>query len=246
MDTIDMMTICKTTYTRVLRTKSLYVLLACVLVLVGAAHLYTDLTCGRQKELMFDTGAALLTLVGLMTALMVTFDIARDLREKVAMILLSKPLGRTHYLAGKFLGVVWLMTINLLILTAGMMLVLHWEFKEWKWDFLQIACSTWGAMVMTTAMGVLFASFLSELPAALLTVAVFVIGNSTEALARAQGGAQFIFSLLPNFCLLDFKAEIGNGICAPWGLLVISVAYGLIYSLFLLSLASIMFHKRDL
>src|SRR5262245_51334920 len=111
----DMMTICKTTYTRVLRTRSLYFLLAAVLV-IAAARLYHDLTAGREKQLMFDAGAALLTIVALLTALMAVFDIARDLRERLVMTLLSKPLGRGQYLLGKFLGVVWLGTLILAIL----------------------------------------------------------------------------------------------------------------------------------
>lgn len=243
----DMMTICRTTYTRVLRMRSLYFLLAVVLVLVGIAHLYTDLTCGRQKELMYDTGAALLSLVGLLTALMVTFDIARDLREKVAIVLFSKPLGRTHYLVGKFCGVAWLATVNLLILTLGMLVILYAEKGVWQWDFFQVALATWGATMMLTAVGVLFASFLTELPAALLTVFVYVFGNSTEILYQSKASlARLFFSVLPNFGLMDFKAEIGNEMAISWTLIVAAVVYALVYSVALLSLSSILFHKRDL
>ncbi|MDD2709035.1 MAG: ABC transporter permease subunit [Verrucomicrobiae bacterium] len=247
IDTADMLTICRTTYTRVLRTKSLYLLLASVLCLVGAAHLYTDLTCGRQKELMYDSGAALITLVGLLSGLMVTFDIARDLREKVALVLLSKPLGRAHYLLGKFFGVAYLVTINIALVTVGIMAILHWEFGGWKWDFLQVALSTWGSMIMVTALGVLFASFLTELPAALLTLVVFVLGHSWEFLARTGAGiGKILFCVLPNFCLLDFKSELGNTIGVSWGVVLMAVVYALVYSIALLSLSTILFSKRDL
>ncbi len=243
----DILTICRTTCTRVLRTRSLYALLAAVLALVAIAHLYTDLTGGRQKELMYDAGGALLTLVGILTALIVTFDIARDLREKVVLVLLSKPLGRAHYLAGKFLGVVWLMTINLAVLTAGVFWLLHWENGVWPWNFLQLALSTWGAMVMVTAVGVVFVSVFNELPAALLTLLTFVIGQSTERLFHAGPRlVRLAGSLLPNFGLLDFKTEFGNGIAIPWLLIAVAVVYALVYSLAMLSLASLLFQRRDL
>lgn len=243
----DILTICRTTCTRVLRTRSLYVLLAAVLVLVAIAHLYTDLTAGRQKELMYDAGGALLTLVGILTALIVTFDIARDLREKVVLVLLSKPLGRAQYLAGKFLGVVWLMTINLAILTAGIFWLLHWENGAWQWNFLQLAFSTWGAMVMVTAVGVVFVSVFNELPAALLTLLAFVIGQSTERLFHAGPRlVRLVGGLLPNFGFLDFKTEFGNGIAIPWSLIAVAVVYALVYSLAMLSLASLLFQRRDL
>ena len=246
----DMLTICKTTYTRLLRARSLYVLLAAALILVSVAHLYGDLTGGRQKELMYDAGGALLSLVVLLTALVVVFDIARDLREKVVMTLLSKPLGRGNYLLGKFFGVVWLGTVNLVILTIGMSLILKWENGAIRWDFLQMALAAWGAMVMTTAVGVLFASFFTELPAAILTVAVYALGHSTEKLYQAGcsvcSASGFLFGALPNYWLLNFKTELGNGLPITWRLVIGSVVYALIYSGALLSLANIIFHRRDL
>ncbi|MBI4028734.1 MAG: hypothetical protein HY360_27400 [Verrucomicrobia bacterium] len=243
----DIMTICKNTYTRVLRSRSLYVLLAAVLILVAAVHLYTDLTAGRQKELMYDAGAALLTVVGLFTALVVTFDIARDLRERVVMTLLSKPLGRGHYLLGKFLGIAWLVTVNMVILTAGILWILHWEQGAWRMDFIKLACAMWGAMIMVTALGVMFASFLGELPAVVLTAAVFAAGHATESLYRAGTlPGHFLFSVLPGFWLPDFKLEFGNGLPISWAIIILSVLYTLAYSGVLLSLAGIFFHKRDL
>ena len=239
----DMMTICKTTYTRLLRVRSLYVLLAAVLILVSVAHLYNDLSCGRQRELMYDAGGALLSLAALLTALVVVFDITRDLREKVVMTLLAKPLGRSQYLLGKFFGVVWLGTINLAILTVGMALILKWENGAMRWDFFQVALATWGAMVMTTAVGVLFASFFTELPAAILTVVVYAFGHATEKLYSAGG---FLFGALPSYWLLDFKIELGSGLPITWRLVIGSVVYALIYSGALLALANIIFHRRDL
>jgi len=243
----DMIVICRTTYGRLLRNRSLYFLLLAVLVLVAAGSLYADLTGGRQKELMYDAGGALLLLAGLLTALVAPLDIARDLREKTVMTLLSKPLGRSQYLLGKFLGVVWLGTLNLLILTIGILVILHTSTDAWRADFIQVALTTWATMVMATALGVLFASFLPEIPAALLTIVVYVIGQSTEKLASAKPAlAQLLFSVLPNFSLLDLKTELGNGLSIPWALVIIAMGYAVIYSAVLLSLATILFHRRDL
>jgi Cu-processing system permease protein len=243
----DMMVICRTTSGRLLRNKSLYFLLAAVLVLTAAAHLYSDLTAGRQRELMYDAGGALLLVAGLLTALVVTLDIARDLREKVVMTLLSKPLGRTQYLLGKFLGVVWLGTIILAVLAAGMLIILHLEHGAWRVDFLQVAVTTWATMLMATAVGVVFASFLPEIPAALLTIVVYVAGTLTERMfAAGSGVVRFLAGLLPNFSLLDLKGDLGGGVSIGWALAVVAVGYAIVYSSALLSLATVLFHKRDL
>lgn len=243
----DMLTICRTTYTRVLRVRSLYFLLASVLVIVAAAHRYVDLTCGRQGELMYDTGAALLTLVGVLTALIASFDIPRDLHAKEVVVLFSKPLGRSQYLVGKFLGVVWLATINLIVVTIGVMLILRAEKDAWQWNFIQLAIATWGSTAMLVGVAVCFATFLAEVPGALLTVVTYVIGTSTEILVQSKSGlAMLLFSILPNFGLLDFKAEFGNDLAISWTLILAAVVYALVYSAALLSVSSILFHKRDL
>ncbi|MEW5941136.1 MAG: hypothetical protein AB1750_15840 [Chloroflexota bacterium] len=243
----DALAICHSTYTRVLRVRSLYFLLASVLIIVAAAHQYVDLTCGRQQELMYDTGAALLSLVGVITALIVCFDIPRDLHAKDVVVLFSKPLGRTQYLVGKFLGVVWLATIHLAIVTFGIMLILKAEKGAWPLNFIPLAVTTWGSTVMLVAMGVFLGTFLAEVPGALLTAVTYVVGSSTEILYQSQVGvARLCFSLLPNFGLLDFKMEIGNELAISWKLIIAAVAYALVYSVALLSLASILFHRRDL
>lgn len=243
----DMMVICRTTYGRLLRNRSLYFLLAAVLVLVAVAHLYTDLTAGRQKELMYDAGGALLLLTGLLTALVAPLDIARDLRERTVMTLLSKPLGRSQYLLGKFLGVLVLGTLVLAILSVGVLVIMHMEQNVWRVDFLQVALTTWATMVMATAVGVFFASFLSEIPAALLTIGVYVAGQMTEKLFHAKAAIVPVFAgLLPNFSLLDVKVELGSGLGITWQLVLLAMAYAIVYSGVLVSLATVFFHKRDL
>ncbi len=243
----DLFTICKTTYTRILRTRALYLLLAILLLIVAAAHLYHDLTMGREKELMFDTGAVVLAVVGLLTGLVVVFDVARDMREKLVVTLLSKPLGRTQYLLGKFAGVIWAGTINLAILTAGISALLYLENGSGRPEFLKAAFGAWGAMVMATGIGVLLITFLTEIPAVILTLLAFGLGHATERLYQSQWTiGSILFGVLPNFALLQFKSELSNGLAVDWSLIGLSVAYACVYTVALLSVGAILFHRRDL
>src|ERR1035437_1721735 len=90
---------------QLVRMRVVYVLILCVLILIGSAYRYDVLSLGQHKALMVDVSLMLNTLAAILVAISVTFEISRELREGVASTLLSKPLGRTHYLIGKLVGI---------------------------------------------------------------------------------------------------------------------------------------------
>ena len=93
------------TWSRILRMKVVYVLILCVLALIGSAYRYDVLSLGQHKALMVDVSLLLNTVAAVLIALSITFEISKEFREGVATTLLSKSLGRTQYLIGKLIGI---------------------------------------------------------------------------------------------------------------------------------------------
>jgi ABC-type Na+ efflux pump permease subunit len=54
---------------------------------------------------MVDVSLTLNTVAAILIAVSITFEIPRELRDGVASTLLTKPLGRTQYIVGKFIGI---------------------------------------------------------------------------------------------------------------------------------------------
>ena len=100
----EIIAIAGSTWKSVLRLKVVYFLVFCVWVLVTSALNYDVLSLGLHKELLVDASLLLNTIAGVLVIISLTFEIPKELKEGVASTMLSKPLGRTHYLIGKLAG----------------------------------------------------------------------------------------------------------------------------------------------
>jgi ABC-2 type transport system permease protein len=241
----DILTIARATLGRMLQIKSLYILLLLGVIFIGTASLYGDLTAGREKELMVDTGYAILTLVGFLSALVVVFDLARDLRQKLVQTLLTKPLGRDHYLLGKFWGVFFFVILNTSLVAIGFGIVLKLSGIWVGWGIMKILLLTIGSMAILTAMGIFFSTFLGEVPAAVAMLLLFLAGNASQELLSRPAG-KIIYGLIPNFDLLNLKLELGHYFAVPWLYVLGGLVYSALYTVFLLAMAVFIFRKRDI
>src|SRR5436190_8891377 len=119
----NVIAIAKSTYSRHAKQKALYLLWLILIALISLAHRYDVLSIGRSKILLVDLGLALLSLVGAGSVLILGFEIPRELRQRVAENLLSKPVGRDQYLIGKFLGTILFALSNVIFVAIGFTIV---------------------------------------------------------------------------------------------------------------------------
>jgi ABC-type transport system involved in multi-copper enzyme maturation permease subunit len=127
------------------------------------------------------------------------------------------------------------------------------------WD--PLALSIWPAILLIyvelmiiTGIALLFSSFSSPALSALLTFFVFIIGHFSadlKSLATSMGsvGARWLFGglyyLLPNLSNLSFITPAAYGEVPAVGHIVIAVLYSLIYIAVVLSLATLIFSRRN-
>jgi ABC-type transport system involved in multi-copper enzyme maturation permease subunit len=242
----DILTICRSTLGRMLQIKALYVLLLLAVVFIATTALYGDLSAGREKELMVDTGYAMITMVGFLSALVVVFDLARDLRHKLVQTLLTKPLGRDHYLLGKFWGIFFFTLINTSLVAIGFGVVL-WFAKIWVgWGIMKILILTLGSMAILIAFGIFLSTFLSEVPAAICMLLFFAIGNATYGVASKGLAGKLLYGLLPNFDILNLKLELGHFFAVDWVYAWGALLYSALYAIFLMATAIFIFRNRDI
>jgi len=242
----DIMTICRATLGRMLQIKSLYILLLLGVIFIATASLYGDLSAGREKELMVDTGYAMITLVGFLSALVVVFDLSRDLREKLVQTLLTKPLGRDHYLLGKFWGVFFFILINTSLIAFGFGIVLKLANIWVGWGIMKILLLTLGSMAILTALGICFSTFLGEVPSAVAMLLFFLVGNASQWLLQQGAAGKIVYGLIPNFDLLNLKLELGHYFAVPWLYVVGGLVYSALYTIFLMAMAVFIFRNRDI
>ncbi len=255
----NVLSIARSTWWRHAKSKALYLLWILLIVLIATADRYDVLSLGRARVLMIDLGLALLAVVGAGSVLILGFEVPRELRQKIAENLLSKPVGRDQYLTGKFLGTLAFALGNVLFIAVGFAIVIAVTRGQFSPPLLLALVGIIGTVVVLAAAGALFGAFLGEVPAVIATFLVFWLGHSTQAIAKmadATGGAarvvlRAVYGLLPNLNLLNTRGDISQQMFADapsvtWGYAGASLAYAILYATVLFVAALLVFRRRDL
>ena len=240
----EIITIASGTWKNVLRMKVVYFLIFCALVLVASAINYDVLSMGLHKELMIDVALVLNSIAALLVVISLTFEIPKELREGVASTLLAKPLGRFQYQLGKMIGCVVAGAVICFLIAIGSFIVFNISFAQ-RIDvtMFQSHLLIILALIPMSALGVLFAVLLPEVIAPIITVVVVWFAFSTKFLSNIWG---LYGGILPDLDLFNFKANAVYQVSIPWMYILLVAVWGICYAAFALSLASIIFERKDI
>ncbi|MCK4982883.1 MAG: hypothetical protein KAS17_08165, partial [Victivallaceae bacterium] len=174
------------TWNRILRMRVVYVLIACVLALIGSAYRYDVLSLGQHKALMVDVSLLLNTIAAILVAISITFEISREFREGVATTLLSKSLGRTQYLIGKLIGISIAGIVITGLIAVGFGLIFSSAFDKIGQEMIVGHLLIMASVIPMSALAILFAVLLPESVAAIVTAIVIWFAHSTTALTNIK------------------------------------------------------------
>ena len=131
------LTIGRNTLTEAVRQKVLNVLLIFSLVLIGVSVLVSQLvTPGLDSAGLFDAqikfvkdfGCGAIGLFGFFIALLSTAQlIPQELHNRTIYTILAKPVRRSEFLLGKFLGVVLLLALCVALMSLAFAATLYWQ-----------------------------------------------------------------------------------------------------------------------
>lgn len=232
-----------------------YTLLALAVVQVAAFSLYEEISLGISGKMVTDASLAMVYIVGIISALSIAFQIPRELRERTAMTLFAKPMGRESYLVGKLLGISLLSLINMILVAVGILIIMKLTNEEmvsqdFVAGFAQSAVLSFGAAVVIVSVALLLSLFLSEGAVVIGMVVVLLLGNQLFSMSHSEGGmagmAGAMKFILPNLFLLDIKTEVGAGLKTSMPYVLTSLGYGISYAVMLTGASVLIFRKRDL
>lgn len=218
-----------------------------------------------------DMNLAALTFSGLLLVLFVGVNLmAKDIDRKTIHLVLSKPISRTQYIFGKYLGISFFVSVSLLLLlllsslTILLLLQLYPAyFIGFSWGIFFTACfSLLMKFWVLTAIVVFFSAITSSsLITLIFSVSSYIAGTTIEDVffyVRTELAAQekiiseslkwvidVLSYVLPNFSVFDFSVEAAHGLVIAGNRLAFSLGYGVLYAFILLLLASVIFGRRE-
>ncbi len=236
--------------------------------LIASSYLLGQLTAGQDVKIVKDLGLAAISVFGLFIAIFIGIGlVSKEVERRSIYALLSKPVSRSQFIAGKYLGLVLTLAVNITVMVVALYIVLGYlswqETAEYKavWDapgpdpaMLKAVFLIFIELMLVTALALFFSTFSTPMLSAVLTFGLYVAGhfnsdlknfdkvvNSQAAIWLSRG----MYHVLPDLSAFDVKTEVVHGLPVTMGYLVSTTAYGLAYVTALLLVATFVFSRRD-
>jgi ABC-type transport system involved in multi-copper enzyme maturation permease subunit len=243
------------TFRENLRDKILYNLLFFALLLIGASVVLGDLTIAEQKKIVTDMGLAATNLIGVIIAIFVGIGlVSKEIERRTIYTIMARPISRTQFVLGKYLGLVLTLSINILIMLTVFLVTLWMSGAPIHVELFQAFELIFVELLLVTALALFFSTFSSSTLSAIMTLGLYLIGHLTTDLKgiaeKSHSGAMkaivsSLYYVCPNLEVLNMKGQAASGASITFSYQAAATAYGLLYAAFLLTTACIVFQRRD-
>jgi len=243
------------TFKEAIRDRILYLLLFFALICIAFSRLLALLTIGDRVKIIKDVGLASLSLFGALMAILIgTGLVYKEIDKKTIYTLLSKPILRYQFLLGKFLGLVLTLFIMLLLMSIIFLALIFFHTFTIEWQLLIAILFIFLELCLITSVALLFSCFSTPILSSIFTLSFYLIGHTAWGLETLIGKikpglgkvlAQGLYHFLPDLENFNFKTEIVHSLPIPASIFLYSTLYGVFYTLFVLTIALLIFRKKD-
>jgi ABC-type transport system involved in multi-copper enzyme maturation permease subunit len=222
--------------------------------LIVAAYVVGGLTIGEWHRIISDLGLSAMQLIGILVAVFVGASlVSGDIERRVLLPVVAKPVTRSQYLLGRYLGLAAVLVVNLVAMAALLAAILAFDARSARpidAAYLSAVALIGVQYLVVGAVAVLFSALSSTTLAAIFALAVALAGQYTsEVRTLWQGPATWVpkllWYLLPNLGALNANESVIYRTPPPaqaW----LAALYAFLYAGSVLALAALAFERRDL
>jgi len=239
------------------------------ILLMASSFLLAQLTAGQDVKIIKDLGLASASAIGLLIAIFFGIGlVTKEVERRSIYSLLSKPVTRTQFVIGKYLGLVLTLLINLSVMVVAFYAVLWyldvttpsaakaaWEAPAMDPQMLKAFALIGVELMLITATAIFFSTFSSPFLSVAMTFAVYVIGHFGEDLKNLNAVVKSmvlphitkgVYYVMPNLSALDIKSAVVHGLPVSGTSMMLATASCLLYIATLLVGSILVFSRRDL
>jgi Cu-processing system permease protein len=248
-----------TTYREAIRSKILYSVFFFLIALLLLSAFFGSVTVGDQLKVIKDFGLTSLSLFSVIYIILIgTSLLHKELEQKTVFVVLARPISRSHFILGKFLGLA--LTLTLLTLIMATVLSLFVLIFEGRFDsaLLLAYFHIYLQSLIICAVTIFFSALVvTPLLSGAFSFALFVAGRSTEYLlefSKSTAGTKSdflaqllekIYYIVPHLDKIDLSDNIVNQISTSPMQTNWAVIYTFSYSLILILLACLLFARKE-
>jgi len=239
-----------------IRNKVLYTLLFFGVVWIGTGVVVSSLSYVESNRILQSVGLGALRLFGAAIAIFVGVGlIYKEVDRRTIYTILSKPTSRTEFLLGKYLGLVATLWMQVAIMALAFVIVSLLCGAPLDGGHAAAIGLAALELAVVVALATLFSSFSSPMLASLFTAGLYLVGHVTRDLRElgAQSGSaaiadvtRAIHAVVPDLESFNLTVQAIHRLPIDPSQIWAPVLYGSFAICALLTLASIVFERRDL
>jgi ABC-type transport system involved in multi-copper enzyme maturation permease subunit len=222
---------------------------------MGASILLGALTIAEQEKIIADMGLASINVIGVIIAIFVGIGlVSKEIERRTIYTILAKPISRSQFILGKYLGLIITLGVNLVIMFDVFVFTLWMTQVPITMVLVQAVALMMVEFLVVTATALFFSTFSTPTLSAALTLGLYFIGHLTsdlKSLAEKSSSEvtkavmTALYYLCPNLEVLNIKGQAVSGVSLAWSYQLSATLYGLLYASLLLAGAAAIFQKRD-
>ncbi|NET08993.1 MAG: ABC transporter permease [Symploca sp. SIO2B6] len=250
--------IAQNVFREVIRDRILYLIGFFAVILIIISLLLPQVAANTEDKMLLDVGIAGIAIAGLVTAVFVgTGLINKEIEKRTVFVLIAKPISRVEFIVGKHLGLTAVLAVLVAAMTVIYFGVLSVNQVTYPMGSLVVASVyTLLELSLVTAIAILFGVFTSSLLSTILTFAMYVMGHLSPDLVKlaelAENPAleqltENMYLVLPDLSRLNLRnvAVYGSELMPSPIELLSSGVYGIAYIVLLLTIANLIFSRRQ-
>lgn len=250
-----MIAVAQNTFREAIRDKVLYVLLFFAAVAIFGSKALGWISIGQDIKIVKDLSLAAMSIFGVLIAIFVgTSLVYKEIDKRTLYTIISQPMHRFEFVLGKYFGLMAILAVVVAVMTGVAALYVLLLGGELDALFFQAALLTFWKLLLITAFALLMSSLTSPILGALIVFSFYVFGHATGIFmdlpphfdgTPAKWILEMAYYALPNLANFDIRAEAANEVAVSGAYILWTLAYGTLYTAFLLLLAVLAFEEKD-
>jgi ABC-type transport system involved in multi-copper enzyme maturation permease subunit len=256
MKSLDrILAIATNTVREAIRDRVLYTLLFFALALIGTGVLVSTLSYVEGDRILQDVGFAAIRVFAVAIAIFVGIGLVhREVDRRTIFTILSKPISRSEFLLGKYVGLLLTLWLQIAVMGVGFVVV-SWLAGAPVGPVHMAALGLVGAEIaVVVALALLFSAFTSPMLASLFTAALWLIGHlsrdlrnlgAQSQLESVKRATELLYRTLPDLGAFDLTVHATRAVPIAISDVAFPLLYAAGYATLLLVAATWIFERRD-
>lgn len=243
------------TWKQFVRDRIFYIALGMALLMVAFSYLLATLTIVESRKILLDFGFSAVSLAGALTAVYIGVSaMAREIEQRTIYSVITKPISRSSYLLGKFLGGCAVLAVAQALMAGTIWAILYELGEGYPSGMLACFALIYLENLILLAVAFLCSVFTNSVAASGLAVGFFLIGRSSAAISvmseKSQTAgtrvlAKLLYYVMPNLERFNIRDVVAYDRPYPAEMLWIGPAYALAFVVVCLAAANLILCRRD-